>query len=184
MTLLILGILLFTGVHLFPEAVNLRAGVIARFGEMGYKAGFALLSLVGFALIIVGKGQAEFVPLWQPPVWSRHVAYPLMLCAFVLLPAANMPTNIKRFTRHPMLWGVTLWALAHLTANGDLASVILFGGFGGYALVDMWLANKRGDQKSEEVLPIWKDAIVIVAGLVAYAVFVVAHPYLFGVSLV
>ena len=128
MTLLITGLLVFVAIHLLPAAVDLRASLIDRLGEMPYKAVFAGISLLGLVMIVVGKGRADFVPLWQPPLWAKHVTFPLMIGAFVLLPAANMPTNIKRFTRHPMLWGVTLWSIGHLIANGDMASVILFGG--------------------------------------------------------
>lgn len=180
-TLLSLGMVLFIGIHLLPTASGLRSGFVGRLGEDRYRGMFAAIAFAGLILIIVGKAYAPYVHLWVPPVWGRHAAHGLMLPALILLPAANMPTNIKRFTRHPMLWGVTLWALAHLLANGDLASLILFGGFGVYSLFDMWSANRRGATLSTEMLPMKKDVMVVVAGLVTYALFAFLHPYLFRV---
>ncbi|MFQ5993802.1 MAG: NnrU family protein [Acidiferrobacterales bacterium] len=181
MSVLILGLVVFLGIHLVPTFSDLRQGLIQRFGERGYKGVFAAISLAGLILIIVGKGRADFVPLWQPPVWGRHIAPLLMLLAFVLLSAAYLPSNVKRFTAHPMLWAVTLWSAAHLLANGDLASLLLFGTIGLFALFDMVSANMRGDTKSKTRYALTKDVIAVAIGLVAYVVLVVLHPYLFGV---
>ena len=104
-----------------------------------------------------------------------------MPVAFVLVAGAYLPSNLKRYTRHPMLWGVTLWAALHLLANGDSASLLLFGGLGVYALCAMWSLNRRGVRKSDKTYPGRRDALVVVAGLVVYVAFVVLHPYLFGV---
>lgn len=184
MALLVAGLVLFIGIHLVPSVPALRAGLVARFGENPYKGIYSVIALAGLVLIIIGKGAAEFEPLYAPPLWGRHVAMILMPVSLILFPAANMPTNIKRFTRHPMLWGLTLWSVAHLLANGDLASVLLFGGLGAFGLFAMWSANRRGAQKSTTVLPIAKDVMVVVAGLVAWAVLLFLHPYLFGVPAV
>jgi uncharacterized membrane protein len=102
----------------------------------------------------------------------------------VLLAGAYVPTNIKRFTAHPMLWAVTVWAAAHLLANGDLASLVLFGGLGTFALVDMWSANVRGAEVVATRQPLFKDLATVIAGLVAYGVFLALHSYLFGVSVI
>ncbi|MBF0276160.1 MAG: NnrU family protein [SAR324 cluster bacterium] len=182
MLLLILGIAVFVAIHLIPAKPSLRNQWIEQWGEKKYRALFALASFVGLILIIVGKSNASFIPLWNPPVWGRHLAMTLMPLAFYLLAAAHMPSNIKRITRHPMLWGVTLWAAVHLSANGDLASLILFGGFGIYSLFGMWSANQRGSSKSNESLPMSKDGKIAGMALLVYGVFLFLHPYLFGVS--
>ena len=184
MSILVIGLMIFIGVHSVPSFSTLRLDLIARIGEGSYKAAFAVIALVGLVLIIVGKAYADFVPLWQPPAWGRHITFALMLPALALFAAANMPTNIKRITRHPMLWGVTLWAVGHMLANGDFASVLLFGTFGAYALLDMWSANNRGASKSEARFSIKQDAAVVGAGTVVYALFAFLHPYMFGVAII
>lgn len=105
-----------------------------------------------------------------------------MLIAFYLFAAADMKSNIKRFIRHPMLLGVFLWSCVHLFANGDLASIILFGSFAIFSLFGMVSANIRGALVQKEKYPIKKDVVSIIGGLVAYAIFVLlVHPYLIGV---
>lgn len=182
MKLLILGLVIFIGVHLLPSFVSVRLAIINRLGPGAYKGLFSLLSLLGLVLIVIGKYRADFQPLWQPPAWGREAALVLLLPALVLLAAANMPSNIKRFTRHPMLWGVTLWSAGHLLANGDRAALLLFGSLGLYALLDMLSANRRGAQKQAKTYPLAKDGTTLAAGLVAYAVLLWLHPYLFGVA--
>ena len=184
MAILILGVLMFIGIHCVPTFPSLRQQLVDRFGEKSYKGIFSLIALIGLAVIVIGKVLAEFVPVWQPPAWGRHVAMALMLPVFALLASANMPTNLKRYTRHPMLWGVTLWSIAHLLANGDLASLILFGSLGTFSLVDMWSANARGAMKSETRFSTRSDIVVVVIGIVVYGVFLFLHPYLFGVSVI
>ncbi len=184
MTLLVLGLLVFIGIHLVPTFASTRQNLIERHGLRVYKTGFAAASFIGLALVVAGKAGAEFVPLWIPATWGRHAAMLLMLFSFILLAGAYLPSNIKRLTAHPMLLAVTLWATAHLAANGDLASVILFGGLGAYALFDMRSANKRGAAPSAKSFPHSKDAIVVAAGVLAYAAVLFLHPYLFGVRII
>lgn len=184
MTLLIIGLIVFIGAHSLPSFVGLRETLIRKLRFSGYRGLFSLVSLAGLVLIVIGKARADFVPLWDPPSWGRHAAMAFMLAAFILLPAAYMPTNIKRFTRHPMLWAVTLWASGHLLANGDMASVLLFGSFGVYSLLDMASANRRGAAlQTQRVSPL-KDGLVVLVGLFAYGILVSAHPYLFGAAIV
>lgn len=183
MILLILGIFVFVGIHLVPSFPTLRLQLIDRFGANGYKGGFAAIAFAGLILLIVGKAYAEFIPVWTPAPWGRHLAMSLMPFAFILLVAAYMPSNVKRLTAHPMLMGVTIWAAAHLAANGDLAGLILFGGLGVFSLFDMWSANKRGAAPSKTSYPLVKDLIVVVIGLVAYGAALFLHPYLSGVRI-
>lgn len=182
MPLLIAGLLVFLGIHLLPSAVPAKAALVGRLGPQRYKGLFSLVALAGFALIVYGKAHAPFIPVWQPPPWARHFALAVMPFALMLLASSHMKSNVKRVTRHPMLWGVLLWALAHLAANGDLASILLFGGFAVYAPFAMWSANRRGAKLADRPQPPGRDAMVVVAGLVAYAALLVLHPVLFGVS--
>jgi uncharacterized membrane protein len=181
MTLLILGVVVFIGAHLVPSVPPLHSSLRARVGRNRYRGLFSLVSLIGFALIVVGMGRAPFMPVWNPPAWADRVAVWIMPVALVLLVAAFLPTNLKRVTRHPMLWGVTIWAAAHLLANGDLASLILFGSFGAFSLFDMWSANQRGAELSTRVVPYWRDLLVILVGAIVYVGLLHSHGRLFGV---
>ena len=134
MMLLIVGLILFLGVHLLPTSPDLRAGLQARLGTNGYKAVFSLLSLAGLIVIVLGYHKLQLHPgknpiLWNPPEWTRHFAAGLMLPAMVLLVASVIPSRIRTTIRHPMLSAIKIWALAHLISNGDLGGVLLFGSF-------------------------------------------------------
>jgi uncharacterized membrane protein len=135
-------------------------------------------------LIISGWKSAAIVFVWEPPVWGHYFALAIMPICFILIIAAYMPSNIKRFTPHPMLWGIVIWAVVHLTTNGDLASIILFGSFGIFALLDIWIINMRSTEKFEAVFPISKDIITIVFGVSIYFLLLFVHPYLFGVAII
>ena len=182
MLLLVIGMVIFLTVHLIPTFGALRRKLIARNGEAFYKIGYSCAALIGLILIIVGKGRAEYTPIWDPPRWSYYIIQIAMLTALILLPAAYMPTNLKRFLRHPFLTGIALWALSHLLVNGDPASITLFGGFGAFALFDMWSANRRGAEKSVQKVPIYWDIVLIALGVVLFGAILHLHPYLFGVS--
>jgi len=184
MTILITGLIIFFTVHLLPCFPNLRNHFVDRYGELRFKIAYSVVAASGFITIIIGMIYSEFVHLWTPPVWGKHLAMTLMLPSVLLLVSADAPCNIKRFTRHPMLWGVTLWSFAHLSANGDLASLILFASFGSYSLFDMWSANKRGALKSEQVYPLQKDIKVWMIGIAAYVILIFIHPYFTGKTLV
>lgn len=180
MTYLLIGLIVFFGIHLLPSFVSTRQALVRRLGELPYKGLFALISLGGFILIVLGKAQAAVIPVWQPYNWGSLPAQWLMPLAFILVTAAYAPTNLRRITRHPMLWGVTLWAAVHLLANGDLASILLFASFALYSLFDMASVNRRGLRvPGIRVMPVY-DVVVIIIGLAAYAGVALAHPYLFG----
>lgn len=181
---LVLGVAIFFGVHLLPSAPWLRKTVRDRLGPNPYRGLYSVAALIGLVLIVVGMSRAAFIPIWNPPPWGRTVAIYAMPLALILFIGAYMPSNLKRFTRHPMLWGVTLWAGLHLLANGDLAALLLFGSFGLYSLFDMWSANRRGAALSKTVYPLWRDAALVAAGLVVYVVLLYAHGWLFGPALV
>ena len=182
MIILISGIIIFFAVHLIPGFAGIRQALVARLGDKPYRGLFTLLSFIGLALIIWGKASAEAVFVYVTPFWVFKLMPPLMVVAFILMAASGMKSNIKRFTRHPQLWGVTLWSAGHLAANGDQASILLFGSFLLFSLYDMWSANRRGAQKQVEKLPVAKDIQVVVAGTVVAVVIAFAHPWLFGVK--
>ncbi len=185
MNLLILGVGLFVFLHLIPCVPPLRNVLAGSFGESRYKILFALLTVASIVLIVQGFGAAPFEPVYQPAIWGRTVAIAAVPLAFVLFAAANMPTHIRKVVRHPMLAGLFLWAIAHLAANGDMRSVILFGTFGVYAVVATLSAVARG-KNPDPTKParFMMDAIAVVAGLAAAGVVVHFHAALFGMPVV
>lgn len=188
MAMLLTGLLLFFGVHALPMLGGGRSALVTRFGEPFYKGLFSIVSIAGFVLIVLGFSRAPVIPLWLPPPWSHGLALLVMPVAFVLLVAAYIPGNIRRITRHPMLAGVLLWAVAHLIANGDLASLLLFGTFAVYALIDMLSASFRAAATSDAASrsysrSIYMDAITVVVGLAMFWVVWQFHGALFGAPL-
>jgi uncharacterized membrane protein len=147
MLMLILGLVIFLGLHssrIFAE--DFRSGIIATRGENMWKAIYSVLSIAGFVLIVYGYGDTRLAPitLWNPPVWTRHVAALLTLVAFIMLAAAYIPKNpIKAKLAHPMLLGTKVWAAAHLLANGNVSDVLLFGSFLIWAILCFRAAKKR-----------------------------------------
>jgi len=180
MWLLILGFVLFLGAHLSPGVLGLRAPLVGRLGEQRFVGLYIALSVSGMVCIIAGKAIAPVVNVWFPPVWAPKVTLVLVAVGFILLAALLLPTNIRRLTRHPMLWGITFWSAGHLLANGDLASMILFGGFGAFALISIWSLTRRGAQTSPRVYAWWQDGVTFAAALAAYAFMLWLHPMLFG----
>ncbi|MBW3508815.1 MULTISPECIES: NnrU family protein [Janthinobacterium] len=147
MTVLILGLLLFLGLHSVRIlADGWRGAQLARLGEKRWKGLYSLVAFAGLGLIIWGYALARQQPqvLWTPPMGLRQATALLMLFSLILLAAANVPSNrIKTLVHHPMLLGTQLWAVAHLLANGNVADVLLFGGFLVWSLVDMYSAVRR-----------------------------------------
>ena len=191
MMLLIVGLILFLGLHLLPTAPDVRAGLIARFGAGAYKAGFSILSLIGFAVIVMGYHKMQLHPgknpvLWNPPLWTRHIALALMLPAMILIVASLVPSRIRSTVKNPMLIGIIIWALAHLLANGDVASLLLFGTFLAYAIYDLKSVNARGAKGplgNTEPKSIVNDVIVVGVGVALYlALLLGLHQYLIGVA--
>jgi uncharacterized membrane protein len=189
MALLIAGLILFLGAHstrIFAD--HWRTNMIERLGELKWKGLVTVLSIAGFILLIVGYDQARMTPvmLWQPPIWTRHVALLLNLLAFILLAAAYVPRNIiKSKIGHPMVAAVKIWALAHLLANGNLADVLLFGGFLIWAVLDFRVSRRR-DRMNATVYPsaaMTNSLLTLVVGLGAGVVFMLwLHVRWVGVS--
>jgi uncharacterized membrane protein len=186
LAILIIGLAVFIGSHVFVTRREARAALIARIGELPYKALFALVSLLGLALIVWGfaRYQADgYVQVWTPPTWMRHVTVALVWPAIIFVTAAYIPGDIKRTLKHPLLVGVKLWALAHLLSNGDLGGIILFAAILGWAVFDRITLKRRTDAGA---LPIpvggrRNDIIAVVVGTLLYvALGFWFHPYVIG----
>ena len=190
LAVMILGLALFLGVHTLPTRRELRAKAIASLGEGGYKIGYALVSLLGLGLIVWGFAHyraTEWIDVWNPPKALKHITVALMLPAVILFVAAFMRGHIYTTLKHPMLAGVKLWAAAHLLANGDLGSIILFGSFLVWAVFDRISLKRRTDPGGPPI-PVggWgNDLIAVAVGIVAYLALAFAfHPVVIGVPVV
>ena len=178
MTLLILGLVLFLGIHSVRiVADDWRARFIAGRGALTWKGLYSAIAIAGFVLVCIGFGQARQQPvvLWSPPRWTHDLAAPLTLAAFVLVVAAYVPANgIKARTKDPMILGVKCWAAAHLLANGTLADVVLFGSFLAWSVVDFRAARLRRRAGREPAIPParrGRSAIAVVVGVLAWMLF-------------
>ncbi len=189
MVYLVLGLVLFLGVHSVRiVADDWRTQTVARIGANGFKGAYTLVSVVGLGLIVWGFGVARETPtlLWLPPVGMRHAAALLNVLAFVFLAAAYVPGNgIKARVHHPMILGVKTWALAHLIANGNLAHVLLFGTFLAWAVLDYVSCRRRdraqGVQYAEGRLS--ATLLTVVTGVLVSGVFAMwLHGLLIGVK--
>ncbi|MGL4285032.1 MAG: NnrU family protein [Phreatobacter sp.] len=187
MSILILGLALFLGVHVVTMLRGPRAQLVQGFGEGPYKGAYSLVSAVGLGLVIYGYGAARaqgYVQIWSPPAAFGHVTALLMAVAFVSLVAYGAPNGkIKSTLKHPMLVAVKAWSLGHLLANGDLASILLFGSFLAWAVAARISLKRRPDAVEPPSAP-WGtgDVIAIVGGLAAMVVFMLwLHPIIIGV---
>src|SRR3954447_15866833 len=185
---MILGLAVFFGVHTLTTQRKPRARLIGSLGEGGYKIGYSLLSALGLALIIWGFAHYRatgWIDVWSPPTALKHLAVALMLPAVILVVASYIRGRIYTTLKHPMLAGVKLWAAAHLIANGDLGSIILFGSFLGWAVFDRISLKSRADRGAPPI-PVGgvsNDAIAVVAGVLVYlALGLVFHPVVIGVA--
>jgi uncharacterized membrane protein len=188
MALLVVGLVLFLGIHTFTTLREQRAALIGRLGEGPYKGLYSAVSTVGLVLIVWGFARyrdTAYLQLWAPPAWLHPVVLVLMWFSFVALAAAYSPAGwIKGALRHPMLVGIKSWALAHLLANGDLGALLLFGAFLAWAVYDRIAVKRRGDQGAPRAGFGMGDAIALVVGSIAFAAMFWLHPILFGVSIV
>lgn len=186
MAIFILGLIVFFATHLWTGlARGPREALKAKLGDMGYRGLYSLVAATGFALIIIGWRSADATSLYTPPVWGRHVAYLLMFFALTALAAAYLPKGkIAAALKHPMLASIKIWAFAHLLANGEVRSLILFGTFLAYGVIDRIAAKRRG-AAVPEAGPAVNDFIVVAVGAAAWAaIFFFAHGYITGIALI
>ena len=184
MSLLVTGLVLFLGIHLLPTIPALRRGLIRRLGESRYKGVFALASVAGLVLIVVGYRSAPAdVRLFAPSAAAQAVAPLAMTLAFILFAAANMRGHLRHALKHPMLLGLLIFSGVHLLANGDLRGTVLFGALLAYAVVDLASAVARNAVKA--FVPRRKfDIIAVVGGIVIAFGVMVLHRMFFGAAVV
>jgi uncharacterized membrane protein len=184
MILLVIGVLLFAGVHLTKSlAPSFRADMQQRLGENGYKGIFSLLILASMALIVFGWRSAVPQYLYTPSAAMQAPALFLLVVAFWLMVVSSRPSRVNRLLRHPQLTGVGLWGAAHLLLNGDSRALILFGGMATWTLLEMFAINRRDGAWIKAQPPaLSADVINLVITAVVLAAIIYAHPWLAGVS--
>ena len=188
---MILGLVLFFGAHTLTAQRKMRAQMVSAIGgEHVYKIVYSLVSLIGLALIVWGFAHyraTEWVQIWTPPTFLKHLNIALMLPAVILVVAAYIRGRIYATVKHPMLAGVKLWAFGHLLANGDLGGIILFGSFLGWAVFDRISLKHRADAGGPPI-PVGgptNDLIAVAVGVVAYLALAFAfHPIVMGIPVV
>lgn len=192
MALMIAGLALFLGLHSLLVVMPVRARLVATLGAIPYRIVYSLLSLGGLVLIVEGYKAWRYTgagapQLWDPPVWLSHISLLLMWFAFVSLAASYGKSNIKWRIRHPMITAVKIWALAHLLANGDAASAVLFGAFLAWGVLDRISVKRR--ERAGLIAPrafeprVRDDVIAVTIGTIVYVLFVwKLHLWLLGVS--
>jgi uncharacterized membrane protein len=197
-----LGTALFVGVHLVPVMPGWRAALVGRIGEGPYKALFALLSLTGLIGAIVAYRFTPHVEFWAAPAPLRLVSALVMLAAVWLFAGARGVPWFKRIVRHPMLWGIGLFGLAHLLVNGEPAGLVLFGGLALFGFAWQPLTDRRDAavdpqrwQELRQTTSFWpfaawharSDPVTLrplIIGVIVYVALVLAHPWLFGVPVI
>lgn len=185
MLLLILGILLWSVIHLFPAlAPTARQNIVNKLGEGSYKGIYSLLIIGSLVVIVLGWKSTPVELLYIAPAGLRHVTMLLVLIAFILFAAAAIPSNIKRVIRHPQMTGTIIWAAAHLLSNGETRSVVLFGGLGLWAILEIIFINQREGEWVKPAAGSWAmAAIPVVVGVGLYALAAYFHAYLSGIAL-
>jgi uncharacterized membrane protein len=188
LAVLIIGLAVFIGGHVFVTQRTARAALIARIGEAPYKVLFGLVALAGLVLIVWGFAHYRvegYVQVWTPPSWMRHVTVALVWPATIFVTAAYIPGDIKRTLKHPLLVGIKLWAFAHLLSNGDLGGIILFGAILAWAVYDRITLKRRTDAGAPPI-PVGgrrNDVIAIVVGTILYlALGLWFHPKIIGIA--
>lgn len=185
MLILCLGLSIFLLPHLLREfgfREKIRTELL---GAPTYKSVFSLFALIGLGLITWGKSIAPFVMIWEPIFELRYLSSILMIPASILLVAGIIPMSyIRARLRNPMMLGVFIWGFAHLWANGDLASILLFGSFTLWSALkffSLWINIEPALEI--ELHWLWRDLIALVAGAALYLIVYVNHGQLFGVGL-
>ncbi len=189
MGVLILGIVVFLGVHTLTTFRETRSRLIEKFGAGPFKGVYSLVAATGLALIVWGFSRYRadgFIPIWTPPSWTSHLTISLMCFAFIALACMNpAPSRIRGWLRHPMLVAIKIWALAHLLVNGDAGSMLLFGSFLAWAIFDRLAVKKRGDLGAARISSFTRaDGIALGVGTLAYLLMMMLHPLLIGVPVI
>ncbi len=184
--LFIIGLCGFFALHALPFMPEQRERLVQLAGSEGlYKLIFSLASLLCLILAGLGKGLFPFVELWPTPTFLRYLSLIAMYVAFIFMVARVLPTNLKRYVRHPLLVGIIIWAATHIITNGDIGSLILFLSFLAYSIVAIRMTDLRTDTERPEpkVYPLEKDLILVGIASGIYLFFLVSHGLLFGRSI-
>ena len=193
MIVLIIGLVIFFGMHLVP-VTGVKSSLIERIGEKKYQGIFSIISLIGFIIIIYGFSiidtcnpmmadcETDNFFLWDSFEYSKEISFLLMPICIIFLVASQMKSNIKKVVRHPMLIGVLIWSFVHLLSTGDLRSIILFASFGAFSIIDIIFTRKTAEQGIS--FSILNDVVVIVVGLVLYSIILYFHEYVSGLQIV
>lgn len=190
MSILIIGLVLFIGIHFLPIFTGIRNGLRDRLGESPYKGLYSLIAITGLGLTIWGYALARYDQplLWTPPEWGPHLTALLMFISFIFIVAGDFSGKIKDVVRHPMITGVGFWATAHLFSNGGLADLLLFGGFLTWAIIgriSMGVREAAGVITVKEGGPLRNDVIAVAAAAVLYGLFIwIGHEWIIGVPAV
>ncbi len=186
MTLLILGILLFAGVHLVPAlAPGVKSAWRGKLGEGGYKGSFALLLLASIVLMVTGWKNADPFTIYMPISQLRQPGIALAMIAVGLLVVGSRNSRIRQGVRHPQLTGVLIWSLAHLIMNGDSRSIVLFSGMAIWSFVEIITISKReGRWEKAEVPSIGSEVITAIITIVLVTALVFGHPYIAGIPVI
>jgi uncharacterized membrane protein len=182
MILLALGVLIFSVLHLVPALPAVKAEVVERVGQRGYGPLFGSVSVLALVLIVLGWRMSAFVPVYEPPEWGRYANFVFMLAAFICLGIFLFRGGLRQRLRFPMGIAVLFWGTGHLLANGDLRSLILFGGFLTYAIIHIAISIINDVGPSPEVRS-GHDAVSILAGIALYGAMTQLHPVLIGVPI-
>ncbi|MCF6302345.1 MAG: NnrU family protein [Devosiaceae bacterium] len=182
-----IGLLLFFVPHIVPLLVpGTKSALVEKIGEKRWKGVYSLLSLAGLVVIVLGWRQYRDVApiVYDPPAWGRHGTMLLVWISLILFSVPrSKPGKIMVAVKHPMVVGVIYWSVGHLLANGDLASVLLFGSFLLFALISRIKENFAGDP-NPKFRSYRSDIIAIGAGTTLYAVILLfGHVWLSGVAL-
>jgi len=182
MILLAFGVTVFSVLHLVPALPELKAALVERVGTKAYNPLYSAVSVVALALIVIGWRWSAFVPVYAPEPWGRYANYGLTLIAFLCLGIFLFRGQLRQTLRFPMGAAVLFWGTGHLLANGDLAGLILFGGFLIYAVLHIAFGIARGVRPSAEVRA-GHDLLSLLAGVALYGVMTQLHPVLIGVPI-
>lgn len=183
MIMLAIGLLLWMALHLMKRtAPAIHGKIYERANGKGFlvMAAFMAISII---LMIIGYRSADYIAIYSPPAWHQHMAMSLGVIAMTLLGVGHSKSRLKAYLRHPMLLAVILWAIAHLMVNGDLASLILFGGMLIWAIIEILIINRQEgtwQKPSRENLSLKGDLRLIAIGLVLSFIIIAIHIWGFG----
>lgn len=180
MILLACGVLVTALMHLVAAVPALKSRLKAAVGEKAYGPVFGIAALAGIAIIVMGWRASPFVPVYDPPAWGWYATFLLTLLAFICLGIFIFRGSLRQKLRFPMAFAASFWSVGHLLGNGDLAGLILFGGFLAYAVAHMAIGLANGVRPTPEVRA-GHDLVSVLIGIALFGIMAQLHGALFGV---